>query len=302
MALSVVAFTSQYGGFGLYWDDITSVIIDGDLVTTYAGDAVISTFSIIWDNNVYKLHGIYTCTPSPNKTRTKYYNLDKLHREDGPAELLIINDVVILEDWRIDGRHHREDAPAYIERYPDGQISHELWCLHGQWHREGEPARRLWRADGQLWGEEWYINSKHHNEAGPSSIWWYSNEQIAHVVYCIDDKYVDGQSIIKWYTNGQMEYTMWFVNDKRHKIDGPAFQEWYPNGQLKREKWCFNDLEHREDGPAHIVWSEDGQKTGETFYLHGEKVEPFDIVQALPEDEEDESEDESLELEAPSRW
>ena len=253
-------FTGQYGTFGLYWNNVTLVILDGDKVTTFVNDEVVSTFTIAWDAGKYKFHGIYTYTPNPNTIHTLYYNLGVLHREDGPADLRVRDNIAMVEKWCINGKLHREGAPARIERFNSGQISQEIWSLHGQWHREGEPARRVWYEDGQLQGEEWCSNGKSHKIDGPFKQWWYPNGQLARVDYCIDGEYIDGQSIITWHINGQMQCTYWFINNMCHKEDSPAFQEWYPNGQLKREKWYFNDEKHREDGPARTVWFEDGQK------------------------------------------
>ena len=292
-------FTGQYGTFGLSWNKITLVILDGNKVTTFVNDEVLSTFTIAWDAGKYKFHGIYTYTPNPSIIHTRYYNLGVLHREDGPAALRVYNDIAKAEEWRINGRLHREGAPALIDRFNSGQISQEIWSLHGQWHREGEPARRMWHEDGQLRGEEWYINGKLHKNNGPSQQWWDANGQLTRIARCVDGEYVDGQSLITWCNNGQMWYTCWFVNNMYHKEDGPAAQEWYSNGQLHKENYYINGKFHREDGPAHTVWFEDGQKKDEIFYLHGEKVEPFVIIEVFPEDD---SEDDSPELEAPSRW
>jgi hypothetical protein len=60
--------------------------------------------------------------------------------------------------WRLNGKWHREDGPAY--EFPNGG---KVWYLHGELHREDGPAAE--RADGT---KEWYLHGKCHREDGPA--------------------------------------------------------------------------------------------------------------------------------------
>jgi hypothetical protein len=53
--------------------------------------------------------------------------------------------------WFVDGKHHREDGPAYI--HPDGS---KRWYIHGKKHRIDGPAVEL--IDGE---RSWFLNDKH---------------------------------------------------------------------------------------------------------------------------------------------
>jgi len=60
--------------------------------------------------------------------------------------------------WYLNGKYHREDAPA-IE-YENGD---KFWYLDGKRHREDGPAIEY--ADG---GKLWYLNGKRHRKDGPA--------------------------------------------------------------------------------------------------------------------------------------
>jgi hypothetical protein len=86
------------------------------------------------------------------------YRHGKLHREDGPAEILYENGQKIIEYWYHDGKWHRDDGPAVIA-YKDGRISGERWCRYGEYHRDDGPAI-IWYENGQKTTEFWYRDDK----------------------------------------------------------------------------------------------------------------------------------------------
>ena len=67
---------------------------------------------------------------------------------------------VIFEAWRREGKLHRPDGPAYIERDPaTGVATREAWQREGKPHRADGPAlieRDL--ATGAVTREEWWLN------------------------------------------------------------------------------------------------------------------------------------------------
>ena len=101
---------------------------------------------------------------------------------------------------------HREDGPAAIRYYENGQRSHEAWFLNDKRHREDEPAVIKYYENGQRSHEAWFLNDKLHREDGPAEI-GYNKE------------------------NGQKSYETWFLNGKRY-----SFEDWNKSKQLRKAK------------------------------------------------------------------
>ena len=59
-------------------------------------------------------------------TVTIYELYGKIHREDGPARIVKYDDGEFIEEYMINGSHHRYGGPAYIDF--DGQHS---YYIHG---------------------------------------------------------------------------------------------------------------------------------------------------------------------------
>jgi len=84
-----------------------------------------------------------------------------LHREDGPARI-IYNEQSTLQEWFIDGAHHREDdRPAVIVTF-NGVIIKMKWYQNGLKHRENGPAVKKYIIDE--WFEEWWLNGEEVDE------------------------------------------------------------------------------------------------------------------------------------------
>ena len=62
------------------------------------------------------------------------------------------------EEWFVNGMHHREDGPAYIEWHDNGQKTYELWIVNGDYHRLDGPAEQTWYTNGEKNTEKWMIN------------------------------------------------------------------------------------------------------------------------------------------------
>jgi hypothetical protein len=73
--------------------------------------------------------------------------LERLHREDGPA----------LRVWWVDpkGREH---------------TVREIWANHGDFHRENGPAIIHYTDEGRVWLEEWYYAGQKHRDGGPAVV------------------------------------------------------------------------------------------------------------------------------------
>jgi len=101
--------------------------------------------------------------------------------------------------WRLDGKWHREDGPAY--EYANGD---KEWYLHGKLHREDGPAAE--HADGT---KAWYLNGFYHRENGPAverangtKAWWLHGKLHRE----------DGPAIER--ADG---YKSWYVNDIKYE-------------------------------------------------------------------------------------
>ena len=67
----------------------------------------------------------------------------------------------IRQEWRVNGKYHRVDGPAWIEYIPDGSIWCEQYYIEGKYHREDGPACITRNDDGSIWREAYYIEGKH---------------------------------------------------------------------------------------------------------------------------------------------
>jgi antitoxin component YwqK of YwqJK toxin-antitoxin module len=112
-----------------------------------------------------------------------------LHREDGPAVLnWYENGNVMREHYCIEGKLHREDGPAQRYYYEDGSIKWEAWCVNGQIHRLDGPAFILYREDRSVEKEEYFVNDKFHRIDGPARIWYKEDESIMKVEFWLEDE------------------------------------------------------------------------------------------------------------------
>jgi antitoxin component YwqK of YwqJK toxin-antitoxin module len=99
------------------------------------------------------------------------------------------------EEWSKDGRYHREDGPARIYYYRNGNIEHKAWYRDGKQHREDGPAGIGYDQDSTIQREGWYINDKLHREDGPARIVYHSNGKIKSEQYYIDGEEITGQKL-----------------------------------------------------------------------------------------------------------
>ena len=78
-----------------------------------------------------KKHVVYY--PGTKKKYREWYTLnDKRHREDGPASIHYYkNGNIKMEYYYINGKRHREDGPSDIYYYENGNISSEYYYING---------------------------------------------------------------------------------------------------------------------------------------------------------------------------
>ena len=75
------------------------------------------------------------------------------------------------QEWRLNGRLHRVDGPAFI-----GEHGYEVWYLDGKCHRVGGPA-----VTGPNGHKEWHYKGNLHREDGPAII-----EASGHKAWCLN--------------------------------------------------------------------------------------------------------------------
>ena len=63
-----------------------------------------------------------------------------------------------FESWKLNGKYHREDGPAFIEYRNDGSIWSKHYCINGKFHREDGPAFIEYNSNGNIASERYYIN------------------------------------------------------------------------------------------------------------------------------------------------
>lgn len=203
-----------------------------------------------------------------------YYVNNKLHRDNGPAEIKYFEDgAKLAEIWYKKGYMYRkDDLPAFIEYHRNGNKSIEVWIKDNLPHRKDGPARILYHENGAISVKEWYDkrypNLLHHpkdpavikyNEDGMKiSEEWYQRERR-------DRK--NKPAVIEYDENGQTHLEKWYTQNLLHRLDGPAIIEYYKNGQRRLEEWYVLGHNHRLDGPAAIEYYKDGKKGLEKWYV-----------------------------------
>jgi hypothetical protein len=93
----------------------------------------------------------------PDDTQTRVYSVGSyvckiITRYDGKYEICdhYVDDVLQYRDYRISGRYHREDGPAYIHA-----TGTKEWWINAKKHRLDGPA--VEKPDGT---KEWWLNGQ----------------------------------------------------------------------------------------------------------------------------------------------
>lgn len=69
------------------------------------------------------------------------------------------------EEWKVDGKRHRDGGPALVGFAPGG-VKWEFWYKHGAQHRDDGPAVVATRKDGTIGAQQWWRNGIRYNENG----------------------------------------------------------------------------------------------------------------------------------------
>jgi antitoxin component YwqK of YwqJK toxin-antitoxin module len=62
--------------------------------------------------------------------------------------------------YRVNGRRHRDNGPAYQKWNDAGELIREDWHQNGRLHRDNGPAYQKWNDAGELIVEMWYQNNR----------------------------------------------------------------------------------------------------------------------------------------------
>lgn len=149
----------------------------------------------------YRIQDVHVQTSLNRSNGIVLHHLNK-HREEGPAEIWYYSDGEKSEEWYKKGKRHRDDGPAIIFYYNNGLIKTEEWYTNNKKHREEGPAEIRYYKNGlisaqNILSEEWYTKGKLHRKGGPASIEYDSNGNIKSKA---------------WYTNGKLDKS--FLNPK----------------------------------------------------------------------------------------
>jgi antitoxin component YwqK of YwqJK toxin-antitoxin module len=66
--------------------------------------------------------------------------------------------------------YHREDGPAHIEYYKNGNIKNEDYFINGINHREDGPAYTVYYENGNIEFKDYYLNGTEHKKYIPSQV------------------------------------------------------------------------------------------------------------------------------------
>lgn len=163
--------------------------------------------------------------------RETWYEDGYVSRDDAPARVVYHpdnRDLLIRQEWVLNGRRHRADGPAVIWKSLDGRVVKERYYLNGKLHREGGPAIFERDADtGVVFKEGWYVKGELHREDAPA------------------------QTCRDWET-GVLETEKWAVNGCYHREGGPAIIERdFKTGEIMQELYYLEgDEVKKEAGPT----------------------------------------------------
>ena len=174
-----------------------------------------------------------------------YHN--KLHRIDGPAQVVFHDGNILSESWFYMGILHRIDGPAYIQYSKTGKILFEKWYFIGKLHSFTGPAVVYYLNNGSIFSEWWFVHGLEHNSTGPARIIYFENGFIEQKEY-----FVDGLRYVPLIVD--------HLKQSKH-ITHPTEIRYFNSGQLQEERWYiggYADLCREDGGPARILYYDFG--------------------------------------------
>lgn len=128
-------------------------------------------------------------------------------------EFTIVKTTKGLEEYKIDGRHHRKDGPALTKYWDNSNKCHEYWNFHGKVHRLNNPAVIMYYSNGAgPYYEAWYVNSKYHR----SPICTQCNKNSCNCGYQYKK---DMPAVIEYRHDGSIDRKYYYLNGKYNEYD-----------------------------------------------------------------------------------
>ena len=86
------------------------------------------------------------------------------------------NGNVHIISYTKNGQDYNENAPAFIQYYPNGVVEFKFWKISDmQYHNENGPAYQSFYSNGNVKREKWYCNGKLTRKYGPADIQYFEN-------------------------------------------------------------------------------------------------------------------------------
>ena len=161
--------------------------------------------------------------------------------ENEPYQAMFL-DITAIKPIKLLNNSNKEHI---INRYPNGNINREEYRINGKSHRNDGPACISYYENGNIKYQIYYLNGQRHCEGGHASIRYYENGNIEYQIYYLNGKYHrnDGPAYIEYYENGNIKNELYYLNGKWHRNDGPAVIRYYENGDIQYEGYYLNGNE-----------------------------------------------------------
>jgi len=201
------------------------------------------------------------------------------------------NGNIATENYRLKGKRHREDGPAYRKWSENGSLLLLKYYINGKLHNENGPAILIYGisrivSDPNLVKEMYYINDMLHRENGPAVVVYRrlsGISNIAHKIYfCNGKKHrIGGPADINYSSDGYVYLETYYENGLKHRADGPAMIQNYYGCCLKfEERWYEKGRLHNNKKPAVIGYNVTGEEVYRHFYIEGKRISVEDIVES----------------------
>lgn len=124
----------------------------------------------------------------------------------------------------------------YLKYYKSGNLWIEQYMNNcDEFHKENSPAIIEYWPNGNIKNKKYHINGVKHRENGPAEISYFENAIVDSERYCINGKYnrENGPAIIQYYENGNIYLETYMIDNKIHRFYGPSSLIYRKNGKVK---------------------------------------------------------------------
>ncbi len=223
----------------------------------------------IWRRGKYEYIKLYN---SHGGIRVESYMLgNKLHRDDGPAEIRYYdNGVIMHKKYMQNGVLHNENGPACVAYHNNGKLEEISWYINGNYHRDKGPAVTKYYFSGNLNSTLWYRQGVKHRIGGPSQVLFYDKKGDVYGTSYYENGImhrVNGPTITT-FKNGIIILQCWIIYGECHRLDGPAYIKCYDSGVISRIIWYSNGYKHNEKGPAYVEHDMKGKIKTSIYYIY----------------------------------